>query len=651
MSAPLLELSGVWRSYPSGDEPIHALKAIDLTIEAGEMLAIIGASGSGKSTLMNILGCLDRPTQGAYRVAGRDTRKLWPDELAALRREHFGFIFQRYHLLSDLDARANVEIPAVYSGRPAGERHKRAAALLGRLGLSDRLKHRPTQLSGGQQQRVSVARALMNGGEVILADEPTGALDTKSGAEMMDILRELNAEGHTIILVTHDPRVAQHARRIIEISDGVIISDRPNPDAGPAPKVVRHEIATARESWTAGLDRLGDAFRMALVAMNAHRMRTILTMLGMIIGIASVVSIFAIGAGAQKSILSQVASLGSDTITLFPGRGPGDERAVQVRSLKPDDVEAISRLTYVDSVTPTVGVQRTLRFGAISATGSVAGVGDRFFRIQNMKVAKGRFFDRDGVQAAAQEVVIDDNTATKLFADTEPLGKVLLLGATPLRVVGVTAKPEGLAALAQNQNLQVYAPYTTVSERMVREPDLRQVTVRLAEGVPTQAAEEGISRLLETRHGRVDFFVVTSEVVKNQVGRITTIFSALLGSIGGISLVVGGIGVMNIMLVSVSERTGEIGVRTAVGARRSDIMSQFIIEAILVCVIGGGLGVSLSMAIGLIFSLFVKSFTLVYSPLSLIAAFITASMIGLVFGWLPARNAARLDPVVALARE
>jgi macrolide transport system ATP-binding/permease protein len=204
VSGTLLRLSGVWREYQAGDHTVAALKAIDLVIEAGEMVAIIGASGSGKSTLMNILGCLDRPTKGAYKVAGRDVRKLLPDELAALRREHFGFIFQRYHLLPDLDARSNVEVPAIYSGRTAKERKERASALLGRLGLTDRMHHRPNQLSGGQQQRVSVARALMNGGQVILADEPTGALDTKSGAEMMNILRELNAEGHTIILVTHD---------------------------------------------------------------------------------------------------------------------------------------------------------------------------------------------------------------------------------------------------------------------------------------------------------------------------------------------------------------------------------------------------------------------------------------------------------------
>jgi macrolide transport system ATP-binding/permease protein len=649
---PLLELKDVWRSYPAGEQSIDALKGLDLTIMSGESVAIIGQSGSGKSTLMNILGCLDRPTKGSYKVAGRDVRKLQPDELAALRREHFGFIFQRYHLLPDLDARSNVEVPAIYSGRSARERRDRASALLGRLGLSDRMGHRPNQLSGGQQQRVSVARALMNGGQVILADEPTGALDSKSGQEMLRILDELNAEGHTIILVTHDQKVAQHARRIIEISDGEIVADYVNPGAPPAPSKVKEEPPVLKENWTAGFDRLGDAFRMALLAMNAHRMRTVLTMLGIIIGIASVVSIFAIGAGAQKSILSTVSNMGADTITILPGSGRGDERAQAVRTLRPADVDALGRLSWVDSATPNVGTARVLRYGGVSALGQISGVGEAYFRVQDTKFTAGKAFDAEAVAESAQVVVIDENTAKKLFPGQNPLGKVLLMGTVPGKVVGVTAKPEGLQGLVVSDNLQIWAPYTTVMNRIIHQPDVRQVTVRLVEGAPPAAAEEAITRLLTARHGgKTDFFLITSEEIARQVGRITAIFSVLLGSIGGISLVVGGIGVMNIMLVSVSERIREIGVRTAVGARRSDIMSQFMIEAVLVCLIGGAIGVALAMLIGFIFSLFTDQFRLVYSPGTLIAAFTISTLIGVLFGWLPARNAANLDPVDALARE
>lgn len=647
-----MRLKGVWRSYPSGEMPIHALKDINLAIRAGEFVAIIGQSGSGKSTLMNILGCLDRPTRGGYRVAGRKVRKMLPDQLAALRREHFGFIFQRYHLLPDLDARGNVEVPAVYAGRSTKARRERATTLLARLGLADRMGHRPNQLSGGQQQRVSIARALMNGGQVILADEPTGALDTKSGVEMMAILKELNDEGHTIILVTHDPKVADHARRIIEISDGEIVSDSPNGLQVETPAAAR-QVADelGRESWTAMVDRLRDALRMALLAMNAHRLRSVLTMLGIVIGIASVVSILSIVGGAQKSIMSSVGSLGSDTVNIFPGSGPGDEQAARVTSLTPRDVALLAAQPYVDSVSPTVATGRVIRAVSASGNGVVFGVSDQHFRVQNVKIARGQSFSASQVAAADQVAVIDDGTATKLFSGVDPIGRIVLLGDVPVRVIGVTAKPEGMAAMFQGANLQVWTPYTTLMARLVRQPHVAQITVRLADNQSQMAVEKAIVQLLKSQHHKQDFFVMSSDTLRRQLGEITLIFSALFGSIGGISLLVGGIGVMNIMLVSVSERTREIGVRTAVGARQSDIMSQFMIEAVLVCLIGGAAGVGLSMAVGAIFKVFVKNFELVYSPLSILIALGTATVTGLVFGWLPARNAAALDPVDALARE
>ncbi|KQV55616.1 MULTISPECIES: MacB family efflux pump subunit [unclassified Caulobacter] len=648
---PLLQLTGVWRSYPAGDQPIDALKDVSLSIEAGEMVAIIGQSGSGKSTLMNILGCLDRPSRGSYKIAGRAVLEMTPDDLAALRRQHFGFIFQRYHLLPDLDAQGNVEAPAIYAGAPARSRRDRAVALLTRLGLADRLNHRPSQLSGGQQQRVSVARALMNGGEVILADEPTGALDTKSGGEIMKILQELNAEGHTIILVTHDPKVAENARRIIEISDGEILSDRRN---GPAHSVKRpgETLKFAdKERLTALVARLGDAFHMALLAMNAHRLRTVLTMLGVIIGIASVVSILAIVGGAQKSIMTSVGSMGSDTVNILAGASAGDTRVAQTRGLRPSDLSVLAGQPYIDSVSPTIVTSRLVRAGSASGNGTINGVGEQYFRVQNTKLAQGRMFDAAAVTAAAQEAVIDDKAAKKLFENRDPLGQTILLGNVPLRVVGVTAKAEGMNVIFQGSKLQVWAPYTTVMARMVRQPDVSQISVRLADGVSTPAAETAITNALITEHGKQDFFLRSSDSMRKQLGQITLIFSLLLGSIGGISLFVGGIGVMNIMLVSVSERTREIGVRTAVGARRSDIMSQFMIEAVLVCLIGGALGIGLSFMIAAIFSLLVKTFQLVYSAWSVLLALGISTLVGLVFGWLPARNAAALDPVDALARE
>ena len=364
---PLIELSQVRREFPAGDEVVVALKDINLTIDKGEMVAIVGSSGSGKSTLMNILGCLDRPSRGAYRVLGRDTRDMKPDDLAALRREHFGFIFQRYHLLSDLTAAGNVETPAIYLGRDPAERRAEARHLLERLGLKDRAEHTPNQLSGGQQQRVSIARALINGGEVILADEPTGALDTATGAEVMGILRQLNAEGRTIIIVTHDMKVAEHADRIIELSDGVIVSDTrktgvtvPVRETGSA----RANVRQGAESWR---DRFNEAFRMAVRAMRAHKLRTFLTMLGIIIGIAAVVSVVALGEGSRKQVLENISQLGTNTIDVRPGTGFGDRRSSAIRTLTVADAEALAEQGYVDSVTPTVTTSVTLRRGNVSS--------------------------------------------------------------------------------------------------------------------------------------------------------------------------------------------------------------------------------------------------------------------------------------------
>ena len=650
MAGPLLQLSHLRREYPAGDQVIAALKDVSLTIEAGEMVAIVGASGSGKSTLMNILGCLDRPTSGSYKVAGRDTAAMDPDELAELRREHFGFIFQRYHLMSDLTAVANVETPAIYAGQPRGARQKRAREILTRLGLSDRLDHRPSQLSGGQQQRVSIARALMNGGQLILADEPTGALDSKSGAELMALLEELNAEGHTIIIVTHDMKVAEHARRIIEISDGEIIADRLTDK--PAPAGAKALAARApRASAFAWADRLGEAFQMALTAMNAHRTRAVLTMLGIIIGIASVVSVVGLGQGSQQLILKQINSIGTNTIDIFPGKDFGDEKAASIHTLNPDDADALAGQGFVDSVTPTANTTLTLRYRDVSATGTVNGVGEQYFRVRDLQMAEGEVFDRSAVRRISQEVVIDDNTKRKLFGDDgHAVGEVILLGKVPCRVIGVAAHKD--SGFGNGNTLNVYVPYTTVLGRMLGQSYLRNITVRIADGAPEDVASDTIVKVLTLRHGLKDFYTFSTDTIRKTIERTTQTLTTFIAAIALISLIVGGIGVMNIMLVSVTERTMEIGVRSAVGARRSDIMSQFLIEASLLCLIGGGLGVSLALLLATVINKIANgSFTMIVSPLSIVVAFLFSTLIGVVFGFMPARKAAHLDPVEALARE
>ncbi|PUR02623.1 macrolide ABC transporter permease/ATP-binding protein MacB [Acinetobacter schindleri] len=652
---PLLEVKNLIREFPAGESTVQILKGVNLEIYPGELVAIVGQSGSGKSTLMNILGCLDKPTAGSYKVKGRETRELEADELAQLRREYFGFIFQRYHLLGDLNAAGNVEVPAIYAGADSTERHERAVKLLTDLGLGEKTENRPSQLSGGQQQRVSIARALMNGGDVILADEPTGALDKNSGIEVMRILRELNAKGHTIILVTHDHNVAKNATRIIEISDGNIISDQqnvPEVDDGFTKQTLERSEQKKISSWRSAVDRLGEAFRMALLAMNAHRMRTFLTMLGIIIGIASVVSVVALGNGSQKQILENISSLGTNTITVFQGRGFGDNsRSSQAKTLIPADADALAEQPYVDGVSPSVNSSVTGRYKEIEASTTVNGVSEDFFYVRGMTFKSGQPFDKESVTEQAQDVVIDTNTQNTFFKDgTNPVGQVILLGSVPSRVIGVIDAQKGM--MGNNDTLNVYLPYSTVMSRMLGQSNVRQIIVRIKDEYPSAAAENAILNLLVQRHGAQDVFTQNADSIRETIQQTTQTMTLLISAIAVISLVVGGIGVMNIMLVSVTERTQEIGVRMAVGARQSDILQQFLIEAVLVCILGGILGVLLSLGIGQLITHFAGgTFQMAYSTTSIVAAFICSSLIGIVFGFIPARNAARLNPVDALSRE
>lgn len=653
MRKPLLELKQLGRSFLTGEQEIRALKGINLTIYAGEMVAIMGASGSGKSTLMNILGCLDRPSEGSYEIDGLETCKLNSDSLARLRREHFGFIFQRYHLIPHLNAIQNTEIPAVYSGVDKTQRRVRAHELLTRLGIDDRCNHRPGQLSGGQQQRVSIARALMNGGDVILADEPTGALDSKSGQEMLNILHELHLCGHTIIIVTHDMQVASNAERIIEIHDGELISDQLNLDCAInklAELVEKPQAEIPASLFKANWGRLAEAFNMALLAMSSHRMRTLLTMLGIVIGITSVVSVVALGQGARKKVISDISAMGTNVIDVFPGRDWGDDKASSIHTLVPDDLDALKAQFFVDSVTPGTSGTVLLRYRHIKVNASVSGVGENFFRVRGMEMMQGAAFRKSDVQRLAQVVVIDLNTSKELFITNEdPIGKVIFLGNLPCKVIGITKAKE--TPFGNSQNLNVWVPYTAAMGRLLGQQYFNSITVRVQEGMPNQIAEQSIVKLLTQRHGSKDFFTNSSDSILKTIKKTTATLTFLISAIAVISLMVGGIGVMNIMLVSVTERTHEIGIRMAVGARQSDIMQQFLIEAVLVCLIGGFVGIALSFGVGFLFSFFVTIITMKFSVASIVAAFICSILIGVIFGFLPAQNAARLDPIEALARE
>ncbi|BCR28391.1 MacB family efflux pump subunit [Aeromonas caviae] len=672
MSEPLIRLKGIERRYQSGEHEVTVLHPLDLAIDAGEMVAIVGASGSGKSTLMNLLGCLDHPSGGQYLFRGQDTATLDALSLARLRCHHFGFIFQRYHLLPHLDAAANVEIPAIYAGTARLDRQARARTLLTRLGLQDRSHHRPGQLSGGQQQRVSIARALANGGEVILADEPTGALDSQSGKEVMAILKELHAQGHTIILVTHDMAVASHADRIITLRDGRVVEDSghratddnaASPSGAPAhplpgdgsqlaaPSVGQDAQGTGAAVRTAsrGWDRYREAGRMALHAMLAHRMRTFLTMLGIIIGIAAVVSVVALGQGARAKVIDDINAMGTNTIDIFPGKDWGDEKAASIQTLNERDLDALLGQPYLEGASPQIATSGQLRYRNKTSSGSVIGVGNDFFRVKGMTLTQGRLLDERDIRNRTAVAVVDGKTIESLLGQVDPVGQVVLVGTLPVRIVGVVTQETGFGRSSQSVN--VWLPYSAVMSRLLSQQHFTQITIRVKDGVQPALAEQAAVALLTQRHGVKDFFTFSSDSIVKSVEKTTATLTLLVSAIAVISLIVGGVGVMNIMLVSVVERTREIGIRIAVGARQSDILQQFLIEAVMVSLLGGLLGIGLALLIGALFSLLVESFQMRFSLFSILMAFGCSSLIGILFGYLPARNAARLDPVEALARE
>ncbi|WP_426445180.1 macrolide ABC transporter ATP-binding protein/permease MacB [Siccibacter colletis] len=645
----LLELKDIRRSYPSGEEQVEVLKGINLAIHAGEMVAIVGASGSGKSTLMNILGCLDKPSSGSYHVAGTDVATLDGDALAQLRREHFGFIFQRYHLLSHLSAAQNVEVPAVYAGVSPKARRQRATELLTRLGLAERVGYSPSQLSGGQQQRVSIARALMNGGQVILADEPTGALDTHSGEEVMATLKQLRDRGHTIIIVTHDLNVAAQAERVIEIRDGEIIANPP-----PAATAVNAQPIADKpqdsSAWQQFIGGFKEALTMAWLAMVANKMRTLLTMLGIIIGIASVVSIVVVGDAAKQLVLADIRSIGTNTIDVYPGKDFGDDDPQYQQSLKYDDLTAIQKQPWVESATPAVSQNLRLRYGNVDVAASANGVSGQYFNVYGMTFSEGSTFNDSQLAGRAQVVILDSNSRRQLFKDKPSVvGEVVLVGNMPATVIGVAEEKQSM--FGSSKVLRVWLPYTTMSGRIMGQSWLNSITVRVKDGYQSAEAEQQISRLLTLRHGKQDFFTWNMDGVLKTAEKTTRTLQLFLTLVAVISLLVGGIGVMNIMLVSVTERTREIGIRMAVGARASDVLQQFLIEAVLVCLVGGALGITLSLLIAFTLQLFLPGWEIGFSPVALATAFICSTVTGVVFGWLPARNAARLNPVDALARE
>lgn len=647
---PLIALHKIRKHYggEQGAPVVEVLRGVDLEIFPGEFVAIVGASGSGKSTLMHILGCLDRPSSGHYTFNGQDVAQLDGDSLAWLRREAFGFVFQGYHLIATESARENVEVPALYAGMPEAKRAERASALLTRLGLGDKQNNRPNQLSGGQQQRVSIARALMNGGRIILADEPTGALDRKSGAEVMVLLRELAAAGHTIILITHDRQVAEQAQRVIEISDGEILSD----SAREADSAVKPSVAMAQPDLNAhraqpsASGSIRDALRAAWRMMWLNRFRTALTLLGIVIGVASVIVMLAIGEGTKQKVVAQMGTLGTNIMYMGPSRpSDGGPRGV----ITEDDLEAIANLPQIKRVLPVIGDPLMVRYGNIGREVYTFASAWTMPQIHHWRVVEGRFYTHREDQERTPVAVLGHQARQQFFPDENPLGKQMLIGGAPFEVIGVMEE-RGADSGAQSYDEMIFIPYLAGRVRVYQamtQPDYTVVEAVSSDVV--KQAEVAIFDLMHERHGRKDIGVSNAAAQLQAEAETRNTMTLMLSLIAAVSLLVGGIGVMNVMLMTVRERNREIGIRMATGARQSDILRQFLTEAVLVTVVGGSAGVVLGLLIGA--ALVLASVAVIFSLTAIIAAFGCAVLTGLIFGYMPARSAARLDPVIALAGE
>lgn len=674
------------------------LRGINLHIKKGEFVAIIGQSGSGKTTLLNIIGTLDEPSSGSYIFANYEVTKLNSDEKSRLRREKIGFIFQRYNLLSLMSAKENVALPAVYAGVSSQKRDERAKELLTNLELADKFNSKPNELSGGQQQRVSIARALMNGGDLILADEPTGALDSKSGVMVLDILQRLNSQGHTIVLVTHDPTIAAKAGRIIEIKDGEIIKDSLN--LSPCHSERSEESISNKENLKSSVDsslstkaqndkngensaqnlnlkensaqkvqipltampqeiktyhllknQIIECLKIAYSSILAHKLRSLLTMLGIIIGIASVVSVVALGLGSQKQILESISRLGTNTIEVRGGRGFGDIRSGKVK-LALSDLYALKSLPQLESVEAQDGTSSIATYGNISLSAKMEGGGVSIFSIKGLNLGTGRFFNESEVSNADNVAVIDDNGRKRLFDGFLPeqiIGKTIICNKQPFKIIGILEKDSRRPDT--DITVRIYTPYTTLRNKITGSRVVEQIIAKVRDDASPALAEEAMVRTLEIKRGKKDFFTINSDSIRQSIEENMATMTLLITCIAVIALVVGGIGVMNIMIVSVSERTREIGIRMAIGARKEDILFQFLIEAVMICMMGAVLGVGLCALIVFAFNSVSTDFLMIVSSGSVVLGLASSVLIGLIFGFFPAKNAANLNPINALSKE
>ncbi|MGZ5897566.1 MAG: ABC transporter permease [Xanthobacteraceae bacterium] len=696
MTEPVIRVENVTRTYHVGDVDVHALCGVSLVVERGEFVAIMGSSGSGKSTLMAVLGCLDRPTSGRYFFEGVDVARLDEPDLAHVRSERLGFVFQSFNLLSRTSAIENVALPLFYatsgpSGRNA--RVEQARSALNLLGLGDRERNTPGQLSGGQQQRVAIARALINSPSVLLADEPTGNLDTRTSYDIMKTLQTLNRErGVTIIMVTHEPDIAAYADRTVTMRDGQIVSDERRPSAHPPPIETKAAIQPQANKAVASPPGAFWAFgRMimaaAIQALMRNKMRSALTMLGVFIGVAALIAMVAVGQGANEAVRKQIESLGTNLVVIVPGATTiGGVRAGSgsASTLTVADVQAIRREALAaGSVSYLIRQSGQIQYSNKNWTTNIQGVSANYPPVTNWEIAMGRGISQDDDDSAGLVVVLGQTTFRQLFgANENPIGATIQVKSVPVRVIGLLAS-KGQTPYGQDQDDIVMIPFTTAERKVlgVAAPSQQQTALNWVYPLPPnpyglqprrtgyvnqiyvqatspgeiQTAIEQATEILARRH-RIrpgdlnDFSVRNLSQIAETAESSSRIMALLLAAVASISLVVGGIGIMNILLVSVTERTREIGLRMAIGARRLHVLLQFLAEAVFLSISGGIAGI----IAGALFSVSVSLIAGWPAPISwtaIIGGFLFSAAVGIFFGYYPARKAARLDPIEALRYE
>ena len=641
----------------TSSQEIRALDGVDITIQQGEYVAIIGPSGSGKSTLMQILGLLDRSTSGNHSFLGHELSSLSDDQITLLRSQNIGFVFQFYNLLARTSAIENVELPLVYS--QTERRRQMAKDQLEKLNLEDRLFHQPHQLSGGQQQRVAIARALVNNPPLILADEPTGNVNTTQANEIMEDFDQLNKQGKTIIVVTHDPEVASHARRVIHLRDGKVTSDEVKEENGtPSQEITEKPDLTELPLLNLGL--LLENLKISFRALRVNILRSILTMLGVIIGVGAVITMVAIGEGAKKTIQEQLKSLGSNVIMIRPGK----RKLRHVRSgnqfakLTKEDADALKDLKKRG--VPITGLSEEV-YGSIQIVHSnknwstrLMGVSPNYAEIRVSPPQAGRFFTEEENITKQRVCLLGKTVYENLFPEGQnPIGQIVKINRVNFKVIGLL--PTKGASYWRDRDDVVAVPLLTAMGRVLGRKNLGSINVQVEYPEAIDSVIESLKKVLRKRHklgpeAEDDFYVMNMTEIREALNKTTRTMALLLGAIAAISLVVGGIGIMNIMLVTVKERTREIGLRKALGARNADVLFQFLMEAVVICLCGGCLGImvagSVSWGVGQAFD-----WPIGLSLNAIFMAFFSSFTVGIVFGLWPARQASLLSPIESLRYE